>query len=75
MGELQHPRFNYRLKLVRRQFHAVYPVHGWAMRIVIISDIHGNWEALSALPREYDERWVLGDLVNYGPNPAEVLPF
>jgi len=45
------------------------------MKIVIISDLHGNLEALSALPEEYDELWVLGDLVNYGPDPAEVVEF
>ena len=43
------------------------------MRITIISDIHANVEALTALPRDFDELWVLGDLVNYGPNPAEVV--
>lgn len=45
------------------------------MRIFIISDLHANIEALSALPRDYDELWVLGDLVNYGPNPSEVIDF
>jgi putative phosphoesterase len=43
------------------------------MKIVIISDIHGNFDALSALPEPYDELWVLGDLVNYGPEPAAVI--
>jgi putative phosphoesterase len=43
------------------------------MKIVIISDIHGNFDALSALPEDYDELWVLGDLVNYGPQPVEVI--
>jgi len=43
------------------------------MRIVIVSDIHGNFDALSALPEDYDELWVLGDLVNYGPDPAAVI--
>jgi putative phosphoesterase len=45
------------------------------MKIVIISDLHGNLEALTALPEQYDELWVLGDLVNYGPDPAEVVEF
>jgi len=45
------------------------------MKIVIISDIHGNFDALSALPEIYDELWVLGDLVNYGPEPAAVIDF
>jgi protein phosphatase len=45
------------------------------MKIAIISDIHGNLEALQSLPEEYDRLWVLGDLVNYGPNPGEVIDF
>lgn len=45
------------------------------MRIVVISDLHANVEALQALPRKYDELWILGDLVNYGPNPAETIEF
>lgn len=45
------------------------------MKIQIISDIHGNFDALSALPQDYDELWVLGDLVNYGPQPAEVVDY
>jgi putative phosphoesterase len=45
------------------------------VKIVIISDIHANLEALTALPEKFDELWVLGDLVNYGPDPAEVVDF
>jgi protein phosphatase len=45
------------------------------MKIVIISDIHANIDALRALPEPYDELWVLGDLVNYGPDPAAVIDF
>lgn len=45
------------------------------MRICIISDLHANFEALAAMPRDYDELWVLGDLVNYGPDPAETIDF
>lgn len=45
------------------------------MKITIISDIHGNFDALAALPDDYDELWVLGDLVNYGPQPAEVIDY
>jgi protein phosphatase len=45
------------------------------MKIAIISDIHGNLEALSALTESYDELWVLGDLVNYGPDPGAVVDF
>lgn len=45
------------------------------MRVLIISDLHANLEAVSALPSNFDRLWVLGDLVNYGPNPVEVLEF
>jgi protein phosphatase len=45
------------------------------MKIVIVSDLHGNYEALNALPESYDELWVLGDLVNYGPEPAAIVNF
>ena len=45
------------------------------MKIVIISDLHGNYEALQALPELGDELWVLGDLVNYGPEPSKVVEF
>ena len=44
------------------------------MKIVIISDIHGNMAALDALPeRDYDALWCVGDLVDYGPCPHEVV--
>ncbi len=44
------------------------------MKIVIVSDIHANLAALEALPeREYDQLWCIGDLVDYGPNPHEVV--
>ncbi len=43
------------------------------MKIAIVSDIHGNYDAWSAFNEEYDELWVLGDLVNYGPQPREVV--
>ena len=33
------------------------------MKILIISDLHANFDALSALPESYDELWVLGDIV------------
>lgn len=44
------------------------------MKVVIISDIHGNLAALHALPeRHFDELWCVGDLVDYGPSPHEVV--
>lgn len=44
------------------------------MKIAIISDIHANLAALDALPeRDYDQLWCLGDLIDYGPKPREVI--
>jgi putative phosphoesterase len=44
------------------------------MKIVILSDIHANLAALRALPEaDYDQLWCIGDLVNYGPKPHEVV--
>ncbi|HEY4961908.1 MAG TPA: metallophosphoesterase family protein [Terriglobales bacterium] len=43
------------------------------MKIVVISDVHANLDALNALPEWGDELWVLGDLVDYGPEPGEVV--
>jgi putative phosphoesterase len=43
--------------------------------VLIISDLHANMEAIQALPSDFDQLWVLGDLVNYGPDPAAVIEF
>jgi predicted phosphodiesterase len=50
------------------------------MRALILSDIHANIDALHAVETEvlggedhFDEIWVLGDLVDYGAAPAEVI--
>ncbi len=50
------------------------------MRTLVLSDIHGNIDALLAVEAEmfqgrqpFDEIWVLGDLVDYGPAPSEVV--
>ena len=44
------------------------------MKVVIISDIHANLSALEALPeRDFDQLWCVGDLVDYGPRPHEVI--
>ncbi len=45
------------------------------MKIAILSDIHGNLEALRSVAESWDELWVLGDLVNYGPDPCAVVDF
>ena len=48
------------------------------MRIAIISDVHGNLEALEMAlwilsEKKYDELVCLGDIVGYGANPNECL--
>ena len=48
------------------------------MRIAIISDIHSNLEALTAVLNEakligYDELICLGDIIGYGPDPEACL--
>ncbi len=46
----------------------------WLMKIVIISDVHSNLAALESLPEhDYDQLWCIGDLVDYGPKPREVI--
>jgi predicted phosphodiesterase len=47
------------------------------MKVGIISDIHGNLEALEAVLRDMDQEgcataYCLGDVVGYGPEPNEV---
>ena len=48
------------------------------MRQALVSDIHGNLEALTAVLQDIetqnvDEILCLGDIVGYGPNPCECL--
>ncbi|MCK5660281.1 MAG: metallophosphoesterase family protein [Methanosarcinales archaeon] len=44
------------------------------MRILFISDIHGNIDALDAVLKiPHDAVYCLGDLVEYGPNPVECI--
>lgn len=46
------------------------------MRALVVSDIHGNLQALQAVlaaAGQFDELWNLGDAVGYGANPNEVL--
>ena len=40
------------------------------MRILLVSDIHANWPALAAIDEPHDLCLCLGDLVDYGPDPA-----
>jgi diadenosine tetraphosphatase ApaH/serine/threonine PP2A family protein phosphatase len=46
------------------------------MRILIISDIHANQNALEAVianASPFDSVWCLGDIVGYGPDPNECV--
>jgi len=46
------------------------------MKILVISDIHANLNALEAVladAGECDATWCLGDLVGYGPDPNECI--
>lgn len=43
------------------------------MKILIISDIHGNIAALNAIRENADMVFCLGDMVNYGPYPGECI--
>ena len=49
------------------------------MRVAVLSDIHSNLDALTAVLAHADARgrldavWTAGDLVGYGPQPSEVL--
>ena len=48
------------------------------LRIAFLTDIHGNKEALQAVLRAvradgFDELVFLGDLVGYGPDPADTV--
>ena len=45
------------------------------MKLLIISDIHSNYEALLAVAHaeEADEVWCLGDLVDFGAQPTEAV--
>ncbi|MBN1286749.1 MAG: metallophosphoesterase family protein [Anaerolineae bacterium] len=49
------------------------------MRIAVLSDLHGNLDALDAALADLEARggadkvWVLGDLAAFCPNPAETL--
>lgn len=48
------------------------------MKILIISDIHANYEALKtldALEKDYDHLIFLGDIVDYGPCPKECINY
>lgn len=44
------------------------------MRVLVVSDLHGNWPALEAVAAvPHDAVVCLGDIVGYGPQPGECL--
>lgn len=46
------------------------------MRVLVLSDIHANLNALQtvlAAAGEVDQTWCLGDLIGYGPDPNECI--
>lgn len=43
------------------------------LRILVVSDIHSNWAALAAINEPHDLCLCLGDLVDYGPDPARCV--
>lgn len=47
------------------------------MKILIISDIHANWQALQAVlaKESYDALIFLGDVVDFGPDPKNCVNF
>ena len=50
------------------------------MRAAILSDIHGNLEALEAVVRDAEENdvddfYCLGDIVGYGADPSSCINF
>lgn len=50
-------------------------------RVIILSDIHGNLSALSAVYEDFQRKYdfegvmLLGDIINYGMRPNEVIAF
>jgi protein phosphatase len=44
------------------------------VRVLVVSDIHGNWPALEAVAAApHDAFLCLGDVAGYGPQPGECL--
>ncbi len=50
-------------------------IRGWTtMRLLLISDLHGNIEALGAILKNVSMIILcLGDLVDYGPDPLAII--
>jgi putative phosphoesterase len=57
-------------------FKAIIALELVPMKLLILSDIHGNWPALEAVVRaehDHDAVAFCGDIVDYGPHPVECL--
>ncbi|MCS7110921.1 MAG: metallophosphoesterase family protein [Ignisphaera sp.] len=55
---------------------AQLPPVGFGMRVLMLSDIHGNADALRVVLEsagKWDAVWLLGDFVDYGPEPHVVI--
>ena len=60
------------------EFVRVSASRDWLMKTAVLSDIHGNLEALEAVMADLEESnpdriICLGDVIGYGPNPEEVI--
>lgn len=54
------------------------PRKGCTVRLALVSDIHSNLEAMEAVMADIkaqgcEKIYCLGDLIDYGPNPCEIL--
>ncbi|RJQ45695.1 MAG: metallophosphoesterase [Gaiellales bacterium] len=45
------------------------------MKVLVLSDIHGNIDALEAIDEPCDRILFLGDVVDYGPEPAACIEY
>ena len=55
---------------------SVFPRIGDPMKLLILSDIHGNWPALEAVIQaegSWDAVAFCGDVVDYGPHPLQCV--
>ena len=43
------------------------------MKVLVIADVHSNWQALSAIEESFDACLFAGDLVDYGTNPVPCI--
>ncbi|MCA9118040.1 MAG: metallophosphoesterase family protein [Planctomycetaceae bacterium] len=43
------------------------------MKILLLADIHANWQALSSIREEFDYCLFVGDLVDYGTDPRPCI--